>query len=134
MLHPYTSTISSLETEVLQTLPLRTFLSQILTQTVHFPQCGWRVSHITFSNGASVKIVPRHCAAPYSGVINRLFFPIHPNPASKAIVLFGKRDSLCAASNFPSAIRFSSDCEKRCILFLLYTLPCYLPIYESCFR
>jgi len=118
VLHPCMLTISSLETEVLQTLPLRTFLSQILTQAVHFPQCGWRVSCNTVSSGASVKTVPRHCAAPYSGVINRLFFPIHPNPPSSATVLWGNTDSFVSKLNTPSATNPVSDCDMA-----LYPFP-----------
>lgn len=75
VLHPCMLTISSLETELLQTLPLRTFLSQILTQVMQFPHFGDRGSCNTVSSGASVKTVPRHCAAPYSGVINMVAFP-----------------------------------------------------------
>lgn len=74
VLHPCMLTISSLETDLLQILPLRTFLSQILTQVMQFPHFGDRGSCNTVSSGASVKTVPRHCAAPYSGVISRLFF------------------------------------------------------------
>lgn len=84
VLHPCILTISSLETALLQILPLRTFLSQILIQVIQFPHFGDRGSYNTVSSGALVKTVPRHCAAPYSGVINRLFFPIHPNPPSSA--------------------------------------------------
>ena len=55
-----------------------------MLQLPHFGEIG---AYGTVSNGASVKTVPRHCAAPYLGVINRLFFPIHPNPLSCATVL-----------------------------------------------
>lgn len=87
VLHSYTSTISSLGTELLQSFPLRTFFSHTFAQMLQFLHFGNKGSCTTVSNGASVKTVPRHCAAPYSGVINKLFFPIHPNPPSSATVL-----------------------------------------------
>lgn len=118
VLHPCMLTISSLETDLLQTLPLRTFLSQILTQVMQFPHFGVRGSCNTVSSGASVKTVPRHCAAPYSGVINRLFFPIHPNPPSSATVLWGNTDSFVSKLNTPSATNPVSDCDMA-----LYPFP-----------
>ena len=89
VLYPCMLTISSLETDLLQILPLRIFLSQILTQVMQLPHFGDRGSCNTVSSGASVKTVPRYCAVPYSGVINRLFFLIHPNPPSSATALWG---------------------------------------------
>lgn len=104
--------ISSLEIVVFQVIPFNTFLSHISLQILQLPHLGESGSCNSVSSGALVKTVPRHCAAPYLGVINKLFFPIHPNPLSTATVLFGRRDCLCATSNFPSAIRLASDCEK----------------------
>lgn len=62
-------------------------------------------------SGAFVKTLPRHCAAPYFVVINRLFLPMYPRPLSMAIVLCGSIDVFVEKSNVFSAINPVSDCE-----------------------
>ena len=78
---------------------------------LQLPHLGKSGSCNSVSNGALVKTVPMHCAAPYSGVINRLFFPIHPNPPSSATVLCGNTDSFASKLNISFATNSESDCD-----------------------
>ena len=57
-----------------QHTPFNTLCGHTSLHILHLPHCGDLIWRFTIDNGAFVKTVPRHCAAPYSVVINRLFF------------------------------------------------------------